>query len=272
MKIAVVAPSCSLHPEAAAAVEAIVAARGDTDIAIHAQCFATAGHFAGPDRERLAALREVMADPRVDAVWFARGGYGSNRIAEAAVRDLPDTARGKYYMGYSDAGFLLAAFDKAGLSVAHGPMVQDVLRGGGEAAIQRALDWLARRDPAALEPGLRPKARALAFNLTVLSNLLGTALEPDFEDADLLLEEVAEHEYRLDRMMFHLTGSAAVRRCRSIRMGRMSEIPANDPVFGSDAESIIRDWCARSGIAFGGAADIGHDAANRVVPFNLARD
>ena len=50
------------------------------------------------------------------------------------------------YLGYSDAGFLLAAFDSAGLSVAHGPMVQDVLRDGGEAAIHRALDWLVRRD------------------------------------------------------------------------------------------------------------------------------
>lgn len=272
MKIAVVAPSCSLRPEAAAAVEAIVAARGDVEIAIHAQCFATAGHFAGTDGERLAALREVMADPGVDAVWFARGGYGSNRIAEAAARDLPDVARGKTYMGYSDAGFLLAAFDKAGLGVAHGPMVQDVLRDGGDAAIHRALDWLVRRDPEALEPDLRPKARAMAFNLTVLSNLLGTALEPDFDGADLLLEEVAEHEYRLDRMMFHLTGSEMVRRCRSIRMGRMSEIPANDPQFGSDAEAIVRDWCERSNIAFGERADVGHDAANRVVPFDLARD
>ena len=48
------------------------------------------GHFAGTDEQRLAALREVMADPAVDAVWFARGGYGSNRIAEAAIRDLPE--------------------------------------------------------------------------------------------------------------------------------------------------------------------------------------
>lgn len=272
MKIAVVAPSCSLHRQAAAAVGAIAATRGDCEIVIHEQCFAAAGHFAGPDAERLAALREVMADPGVDAVWFARGGYGSNRIAEAAVRDLPDAARGKRYLGYSDAGFLLAAFDKAGLDVAHGPMVQDVLRAGGEAAIERALDWLVTRDRGALEPGLNPGQRAMAFNLTVLSTLLGTALEPDFAGADLLIEEVAEHEYRLDRMMFHVTGSAAVRRCAAIRMGRMSEIPDNDPLFGCDAESIVRDWCERAGIAFGGTADIGHDAANRVVPFDLARD
>lgn len=268
MKIAVVAPSCTLKPEAAAAVTAIVAARGDVELAIHRQCFLSDGHFAGPDAARLAALREVMADESVDAVWFARGGYGSNRIAEAAAADLPPQARTKSYLGYSDAGFLLAAFDRAGLQVAHGPMVQDVARGGGKAAIHRALDWLVRHDEAALEPGLTPGQRALAFNLTVLSNLLGTAVEPDFSGAELLIEDVAEHEYRIDRAMFHVTGSPAVRSAASIRMGRMSEIPENDPVFGSDAESIVRDWCARAKIPFGGRADIGHDAANRVVPFN----
>jgi muramoyltetrapeptide carboxypeptidase len=271
MKIAVVAPSCSLHPEAARAVEAIAAARGDVELHIHEQCFASDGHFAGPDAQRLAALREVMSDPSIDAVWFARGGYGSNRIAEAAARDLPPAARGKAYLGYSDAGFLLAAFDRAGLSVAHGPMVQDVLRGGGSTAIERALDWLTRRDAATLEPGLKPGARAMAFNLTVLSSLLGTAVEPDFSGADLMIEDVAEYEYRIDRMMFHVAGSAAVRRCASIRVGRMSEVPDNDPVFGVLPAAIVADWCARTGINFGGSADVGHDAANRVVPFDLAR-
>jgi muramoyltetrapeptide carboxypeptidase len=272
MKIAVVAPSCSLAPHAADAVRAIAAARGDCEVAFHEQCFASAGHFAGPDAQRLAALREVIADESVDAVWFARGGYGSNRIAEAAARDLPAAARAKTYLGYSDAGFLLAAFHEAGLNVAHGPMVQDVLRGGGEAAIHRALDWLVRRDASALEPELKQGQRAMAFNLTVLSTLLGTGLEPDFDGVDLLIEDVAEHEYRIDRMMFHVTGSAAVRRCASIRTGRMSEIPDNDPVFGSDAGSIVRDWTTRAGIALGPDADIGHDAANRVVPFELNQD
>ena len=269
MKIAVVAPSCSLRPEAADAVMAIATARGDAELVIHPQCFFSDGHFAGPDEARLEALREVMADERFDAIWFARGGYGSNRIAELAATDLPPAARNKHYLGYSDAGFLLAAFHKAGLDVAHGPMVQDVVRDGGDAAIHRALDWLVRRDEQSLEPGLKQGQRAMAFNLTVLSSLLGTAIEPDLSGAELLIEDVAEHEYRIDRAMFHVTGSPAVRRASAIRMGRMSDIPENDPVFGSDAESIVRDWCKRAGIPFAGHANIGHDAANCIVPFKL---
>jgi len=270
MRIAVVAPSCPLKRDAAARVQAIVTARGDCELVIHPQCFLSEGHFAGPDEARLAALLEVMADPEVDAVWFARGGYGSNRIAEAALADLPSAAAEKTYMGYSDAGFLLAGFHKAGLEVAWGPMPQDALRGDhglgdGVAAVQRALDWLVRRDPAALEPRL--EAPAMAFNLTVLSNLLGTPLEPEFAGVDLLIEEVSEQLYRIDRTMFHVTASPNVRQAARIRLGRVSDILANDPEFGGDEAAIVEDWCRRSGIPFGGRADIGHDSANRVVPF-----
>ena len=269
MKIAIVAPSCSLNRDAAERVAAIAAARGDCELAIHPQCFLSEGHFAGPDAARLAALRETMSDPSVDALWFARGGYGSNRIAEAVTRDLPDAAHRKLYLGYSDAGFLLAAFHKAGLEVAHGPMPQDVLRDGGEAAITRALDYIVQRSESALEPGL--EGPAMAFNLTVLSNLLGTALEPDLAGCDLLIEEVSEHYYRIDRMMFHLTGSANVRSIRRLRLGRVSDVIENEPEFASDEQAIIRDWCERAGIAFGGSADIGHDAGNKVVPFGPSR-
>jgi muramoyltetrapeptide carboxypeptidase len=265
MRIAVVAPSCPLKREAAEHVRALAERRGDCELVIHPQCFLSDGHFAGPDEARLAAFCEVMADASIDAVWFARGGYGSNRIAEAALAGLRDAARGKTCMGYSDAGFLLAGLHKAGIDVVWGPMPQDVLRSGGEAAVARALDWLVRRDPSALEPALDPPA--MAFNLTVLSNLLGTSLEPDFSGVDLLIEEVSEQLYRIDRTMFHVTASANIRRVARLRLGRVGDILANDPEFGLDEVSIVEDWCARSGIPYGGRADIGHDVENRVVPF-----
>jgi muramoyltetrapeptide carboxypeptidase len=265
MKIAVVAPSCTLSREAADRLEGLVAERGDCEVAVHPQCFLSDGHFAGTDDERLSALREVMGDPSVDAVWFARGGYGSNRIAEAALADLPVASRAKLYLGYSDAGFLHAGFNKAGLDVAWGPMPQDLMRNGGRAAVTRSLDWLVNREPSALEPDLQ--GPAMAFNLTVLAALLGTVLEPDFTGVDLLIEDVSEHHYRIDRTMFHVTGSPNVRKVARLRLGRVGDIPFNDPDFGRDEVAIVEEWCGRSGIAFGGRADIGHDVLNRVVPF-----
>lgn len=265
MRIAVVAPSNALKRETAEQVAAIAAGRGDCDLSFHPQCFFSNGHFAGSDSERLAALREVMADPGLDAIWFARGGYGSNRIAEAAASDLPEAARSKLFIGYSDTGFLLAAFHKAGLEVAHGPMPQDVVREGGEEAVNRALDWLARRDPSALEPALQQPA--MAFNLTVLSKMLGTALEPEFAGIELLVEEVSEQHYKIDRLMFHVTSSPNVRSVARLRLGRASDIPANDPEFGQDENAIVAHWCERGGIEMGSPADIGHDSGNKVVPF-----
>ena len=270
MKIAVVAPSNQLSREAAEKVQSIVDTRGDCEHFIHPQCFLSDGHFAGSDADRLTAVREVMGDPSVDAVWFARGGYGSNRIAEAAAADLPAAAGSKLFMGYSDTGFLLGAFHRAGLQVAHGPMPQDVVRADGESAIGRAFDWLVRRDRASLDPQLQPPA--MAFNLTVLSKLLGTVLEPDFTGVELLIEEVREHHYKIDRLMFHVTASANVRRVARLRLGRASEIPANDRDFGADEQAIVAHWCKRSGIPLGPAADIGHDSGNTVVPFGEGMD
>src|SRR3954464_16021900 len=113
-------------------------------------------------------------------------------------------------MGYSEAGFVLAGLHKAGLEAVRGPMPQDVLREDGDTAIHRALNWLVLRDRSAIEDQLqRP---AMAFTLAVLSNLLGTPLEPDFAGVDLLVEEVSEHLYAIDRTMFHVTSSANVRR------------------------------------------------------------
>jgi muramoyltetrapeptide carboxypeptidase len=265
MKIAVVAPSCTLSRVAAERLEDLVRDRGDCEVLINPQCFLADGHFAGTDEQRLAALREVMADPTIDAVWFARGGYGSNRIAEAAATDIPAAARSKLFMGYSDAGFLHAAFQNAGLEVAWGPMPQDVMREGGQAAVKRSLDWIVRRDASSLEADLHEPA--MAFNLTVLSALLGTVLEPDLGGVDLLIEDVSEHHYRIDRTMFHVASSENVRRVAQLRLGRVGDIPANDPDFGRDEVAIVQEWCERSGIRFGGRADIGHDTKNKVVPF-----
>jgi len=80
---------------------------------------------------------------------------------------------------------------------------------------------------------------------------------------------VAEHLYAVDRLFFHVTQH--LRAIGGLRLGRISAVPENDRSFGSTAEDIARDWCRRSGIAYLGAADIGHDAANRIVPFGLAR-
>ena len=78
--------------------------------------------------------------------------------------------------------------------------------------------------------------------------------------------------YRLDRSLFHITSNPAIRRVRGIMLGRCSQIPDNDPDFGMSEEEVARYWCDRSGIAYLGRADIGHDVGNKIVPFGPNED
>jgi muramoyltetrapeptide carboxypeptidase len=240
---------------------------GSVSVVFHPASFQKHGHFGGDDATRANAFVEFANDPRLDAIWFARGGYGSCRIAEAILPRLTEAARGKRYLGYSDAGSILAMLYKAGFPhVAHGPMASDSVRHDDTA--KRALGWLTKGDPASWEPSLHADPRpAVAFNLSILDALVGTYLEPDLTDHVLMIEDVSEPLYRIDRMMFHLTAQPSMRRVAGIRLGRVSEIVENDPEFGLTAEEIVRYWCQRSGINYLGAADIGHDGDNKVVPF-----
>ena len=273
MRIGIVAPSTPILPDDAEAVRAIAAlGYPEVELVFDPQCFVSHGHFAGADAVRREALVAMANRPDIDAVWFARGGYGACRITGDAVAAMGEGARHKAFLGYSDQGNLLACLYREGFDhVAHGPMVADVRRADGEAAVARALDWLVARDPAACEPGLAHGARHAAFNLMTLSMLLGTPLEPDLGGHVLLVEEVSEYLYAFDRAFFHVASCLAPRGLAGLRLGRVSDVPVNDRPFGMEAEAIARDWCARTGIAWLGRADIGHDAANKVVPFGLHR-
>lgn len=269
--IGVVAPASRIEPSVAERVAQLAPRlypEHPPEIRFHPQCFLSSGHFAGDDAARAAAFLAVANDERIDALWFARGGYGSGRIAETVLPALTAAARQKVYLGYSDAGALLAGLYAQGFArVAHGPMPADIERTGGERAVARALAFLVGDAPEALEPTVSAMTASAAFNLTVLCHLIGTPLQPDLAGHVLMLEEVSEAMYRIDRALFHLTSNAAMRRVAGIKLGRCSRIPANVPDFAESEEAVVQHWCRRSGIPYLGRADIGHDVDNKVVPF-----
>jgi muramoyltetrapeptide carboxypeptidase len=267
-RIAICAPATPITRQIADRVTALADAEfSQLTLDFHEQCFAVEGHFAGPDDMRLAALLECANDPAVDAVWFARGGYGSNRIAEAAIAQMGLAARDKAYLGFSDCGFVLAGLYRAGIGrPAHGPMVGSMAAPGGEAAVRRALGWLAGSEDG-LEPSLDHRP-TVAFNLITLAALTGTPLMPDLTGHVVIVEEVAEHLYAIDRLFFHL--AAQLKGIAGLRLGSVSAVPENDRPFGSEAEDIARFWCESAGIPYLGRAQVGHDPANRIVPFGLA--
>ncbi len=265
VRIAICAPAAPIDRDDAARVLALAALEyPEVSLQFHDQCFASAGHFAGADDVRLAAFLDCANDGAIDAVWFARGGYGAGRIAQDAIARLGPAAADKAWLGYSDMGYLLAGLYRAGIGrPAHGPMVADGRRAGGEAALRRALGWL-RGDDTGLESGLDGRP-TVAFNLMTLAMLCAMPLMPGLAGHVVLVEEVSEHLYAIDRLFFHVT--AQLGDIAGLRLGRVSEVPQNDREFGAEAEDIARYWCARHAIPYLGRADIGHDSDNTIVPF-----
>lgn len=271
MRIGVVAPARGITPEIAARAQGLAAlVAPEVDLVVHPQCFLSDGHLAGPDAVRAAAFLDYANDPRIDALWFARGGYGSNRILHTVMPALGAAAREKRWLGFSDLGFVLGALyaAKVGRPV-HGPLLADVMRDDGGVCFARSLRWLAHRDRAVLEPGLDTRPAA-AFNLAILASLIGTPWMPDLADHVLLVEDVSEPLYRIDRMLFTMAHATQFKGLAGVRLGRVSDVQPNDPPWTETLETMLQRWCGEMGVPYLGRADIGHDAGNTVVPFGLA--
>jgi muramoyltetrapeptide carboxypeptidase len=272
MKIAVCAPARPIDPVVEPRIKALAAITfPEVEIVFHPQCYLEDGHFAGSDAVRAAAFLEMANDAAFDAIWFARGGYGSNRILHTVMPQLGPAAQHKHYLGYSDMGFMLGALYARRIGrTAHGPMPSEVSRKDDQAHdVMRSLGWLVRGDRAGLEPSLDGRPAA-AFNLSILSALIGTHWLPDLTDHVLMIEEVSEPLYRIDRMLSQMAHATQLKGIAGIRLGRITDVQANTPAFAETPEQMIVRWCGEMGVPYLGPADIAHDAQNKVVPFGVA--
>lgn len=268
-RIAICAPATAITREHAEAMKQFVAAEyPQHSVWFHDQCFETFAHYAGDDLTRLNALVECANNPEYDAVWFAKGGYGSNRIAQAAISRMNDAAREKTYVGFSDMGYMLAALYRAGIGQAvHGSMPVSARSERGRGALRRVLNWFSG-DASGVEPSVDGKTPTVAFNLITLAMLVDTPLLPDLTGHVVMVEEVSEHLYAIDRLFFSLANTLP--RLAGLRLGAVTAVPENDREFGQTPEEIARFWCDRAGIPYLGRARIGHTADNHVVPFGVA--
>ncbi len=271
VRIGICAPSTPFTRESADRVTILASgSHPEAELVFDEQCFLEQGHFAGSDEQRADSFVKLANDPDLDAIWFARGGYGAIRIAESAIGRLTEHARRKIYLGYSDAGNLLGGLYRAGIGTpAHGPMPADIARADGADAVRRALDWIVHRKTEALEPGLVGGEKYAAFNLMTLAMMTGTGVMPDLRNHILMVEEISEYLYAFDRAMFHLCRNLADKGLSGIRLGNVSDVPENDRPFGEEPDAIAKRWCEANGIPYLGRAAIGHDAQNRIVPFGL---
>ena len=223
-------------------------------------------YLASEDRERAAALREAFADPEVRAVVVARGGYGALRI-------LPDVdwsaaaASGKPLVGFSDATAMHLSLFPHGARSVHGPVVTQL----GEqppASVERLFSLLESSAPPPVIEGTQivdgvATGRLVGGCLSLLAALAGTPWLPPLDGCILLLEDVGEAAYRIDRMWTQLRLSGALDRVAGFAIGSLTDCPASG---GVEAAAVLAELAAAMGKPTLVDLPIGHGAVNLAVP------
>jgi muramoyltetrapeptide carboxypeptidase len=196
---------------------------------IAAHALARAGYFAGDDDARASDLDQALRDKRIDGVWCLRGGYGAIRLLDRIEWSSLRT-REKAVLGYSEVTALHGAIARqAGLVSFHAPTARTPLSPFSRASLERAVTG--REDSCGvaenarvLRPG-RATGRLEGGNLAVFAALVGTPYFPPLDGAILVLEDVNEAVYRIDRMLVQLRLSGALHGVRAIIFGACTNCP-----------------------------------------------
>lgn len=213
------------------------------DPVVGTHALAREGYFAGTDAERAADLRWAMTDPKIDGIWCLRGGYGATRLLDdsilAAVR-----ARPRGLLGYSDITALHAVWQRAGVVSLHAPTARANITPFSWDSLSRALQGA---DPAGAMPaavvlrGGEATGRLAGGNLALVASLAGTPWAFDFRDAIVVLEDVNEATYRLDRMLVQLRQSGAFRGCAGLLLGQFTSCPPESDDGARSLETVMSE-------------------------------
>jgi muramoyltetrapeptide carboxypeptidase len=193
-------------------------------------------YFAGPDEARIEDFNAAFRDDSITAIWCLRGGYGAMRLLDhldwGALKKKP-----KAIIGFSDITALhCAAMVKSGVSTIHGPTARGKLPPFSEKSLRAAVTRSG--NPAGDAPGARTlvkgKARGhvIAGNLAILLALQGTPYQPNYDGAVLVVEDVNEAPYRVERMLLTLRLAGQLQRCAGIAFGSFTNTGEEDKSLG----------------------------------------
>jgi muramoyltetrapeptide carboxypeptidase len=231
------------------------------------------GYLAGSDAERLADLTDATAA----LLACVRGGWGSARLLEHSP-NLPD----RWLLGFSDVTSLLWAQCAQGRSGAiHGPLLTTLAAEPPWSQERLRQLLFGHRLPPLKGRGLgggRSHGRLLAGNLTVATHLIGTRLMPPLEGTILVLEDVGESPYRIERMLTHWRLSGALQKLAGIGFGRFSDCDdASDPEAEADTaagrrfslDQVLKERTADLGIPVVVGLPVGHGPGNAALPLGV---
>jgi muramoyltetrapeptide carboxypeptidase len=245
------------------------------------------GYLAGADVDRAAHLAELMTAPDLGAVLCARGGFGTSRLLPLLNLGLLVDSR-RLVMGYSDFTALLNALAARGLVALHGPMVTQLphldptSRQALADLLAGRLEWPLELHGQSVTSG-RVSGCLWGGNLTMLCHLLGTPWLPPLEGGLLILEEVNEPSYRLDRLLTQLELAGVFDQVAGVALGSLSQEEGAQPALRRVAEErlsglklpVVMGLPFGHGnqnlpIPIGAQAELDADAGRLIVGLNLA--
>jgi muramoyltetrapeptide carboxypeptidase len=227
--------------------------------------------FAGDDQTRADDLQAMLDSPEIHAILMAKGGYGTIRILDK-LDWIEFQKQPKWLAGFSDVTVLHAYLNgRLGMPSIHGPLAQlpdnEPERWQALETLFSALEGTLEKVSSSAHPYNKPglgKGVVIGGNLSILYSLLGSPESFDPSGKILLLEEVDEYLYHVDRMLWSLRRAGKLEGLAGIVIGGMTEMKDNEIPFGDSAEGLLKThFQAFSGpIAFG--FPVGH------TPFNHA--
>jgi len=229
-------------------------------------------YHAGTLAQRAADLTWALTAPDIDAVWFARGGYGTAQTLAALPWGRLD---GRPVLGFSDATALLVALEQHGVASIHAPVLQGLtpldldppLPGTVGAASRDALRTLLAtgrtpplRGRVLCDQGLPVQGRAVGGNLTVLASLCGTPWQLRAQGAIVLFEDVGEAPYRIERSLCQLRDSGCLQGVAGIGLGEFTD--CEPPGLDHTTQDMLRGVLQPLGVPVLADLPFGHGARN----------
>lgn len=234
------------------------------------------GYLAGSDEHRLADLNRFARDSSIDAVWCIRGGYGAMRLLDEIDYDAW-RSRPKTLIGYSDITALHAAIgQRADLITFHGPTARAKLTPMAAAMFQGAVTQsrgyftpVEFHDVHTSIDGCA-HGRLVGGNLALVAALAGTPYAWNLDGAIVVLEDVSESVYRIDRMLTQLWLTGGLRRAAGLIFGQFTEIPDDHTNVERPLERVLDEIAERCGIPTVRNFPLGHIENQATLPLGAS--
>ena len=212
---------------------------------------ASENYFSGSDAERLEDLQLMLDDEKINAILFARGGYGVSRIIDR-IDFKKFIARPKWLIGFSDITVLHShIYNNLKISTLHGPMAGAFNNAGKGDRNLLSLQKVLRGEKIHYECSTHSFNRTgeaigelVGGNLALLAHCVGTPSDIKTKGKILFIEDIGEYLYNIDRMLYQLKRAGRFEKLAGLIVGSFSDNKDTDRPFGNQVEEIIRDAVA----------------------------